>query len=78
MVISRIPISNLSDHLQAINGRAGGWIVVRILISNPYQTTHILSMGEQQDERQSVEFLFEIHIRPLTSYQWKTSKMNGN
>lgn len=64
-----------SDYLQPSNGRAIGcqWMLIsRILISNPHQTTYnLVAIGNQQDE-----YLFQIHIRPLTCYQWKNSRVD--
>lgn len=55
-------------HLLAINRRGAEWILIS-LISNPHQTSYILSMREQHNECLSAEFSFQMHLRPLTNYQ---------
>ena len=68
-----------SDHSHSSNGRAAGWVLIsRIHISSPHQTTHKLAMGEQQDGCSSAGFTFQVHIRPLTSYQWESSRMDAD
>src|SRR6266576_2006326 len=68
-----------SDHLQAMNGRAaGGMVISRILISNLHQTTYCLDIGEQQESWSSAGFSVQIHIRPLTSYEWESSRRHGH
>ena len=61
------------DYLHPINGRAAKWMLIsRIqVISGSHHTTHILSMGDQKNE-----YLYQIHIRPLTSYEWEISRLD--